>query len=288
MTSKVVISVDVKSSRRRRARFQAYVRSNLLDDDVFICPHYRECRRSRLPSDVFREGTMSHVGRRFDLMRDGRPLRIAIAGQESGWAQVPRFRRRVSVDVRYGAVHDRSGLQRRYFSDPTHAARNPHMRGTTSVLRVLLGGGVGADHASEWVRPAGGRPFHLFDGFALLNRLLCSAGPKGSSVGHPTSTMFDNCAEHFGSSLAILEPTILVIQGVLVAKKVASVIDDRRQIRPHLEEVQIGGRQLLMCSFSHPAAHGELRWGDSLARPYLNEVVVPTLREALRRSPPPG
>jgi hypothetical protein len=40
----------------------------------------------------------------------------------------------------------------------------------------------------------------------------------------------------------------------------------------------------MVCSFSHPSAHGSVRWGDKLDAPYLVDVVVPTIRKALQRS----
>jgi hypothetical protein len=235
---------------------------------------------------MFREGIMSHVGRRFDLTIDGRPLRIVVVGQESGWpkgAGARRRGRRVSLETRYEAVHDISGLQRRYRAEPRHPGRNPHMRGTTQALRVILGKGLGARHEDEFVTPTNGRPFHIFDGFALVNRLLCSAGPVGSSEGHPTPAMFANCQEHFGATLRILEPTIVIVQGRRVDKRTREAFELRRSLSDNLNEVHFEGRRALLCTFTHPAAHGALRWGDSLDDPYLRKVVVPTLEEAVHR-----
>ena len=55
------------------------------------------------------------------------------------------------------------------------------MRGTTSALRALFGNGLGTDRGGEYVEPVNGRRFHIFDGFALVNRLLCSASPTNRS-----------------------------------------------------------------------------------------------------------
>src|SRR4051794_8250991 len=66
------IEVDLTGSRRRRSRMARYVESELLSPERdFICPHYAQCRKSIRRGDVFREGTMSHVGGRFDLRRNG-------------------------------------------------------------------------------------------------------------------------------------------------------------------------------------------------------------------------
>jgi hypothetical protein len=122
---------------------------------------------------------MSHVGRHFDLEIGGRPLRIVIVGQESGWPKGPGARRRgrrVTLEKRYEIVHDVTGQERRYYAEPGHPGRNPHMRGTTQALRIIFGKGPGTRFEDEFVTPSKGRAFHIFDGFALVNRLLCSAG----------------------------------------------------------------------------------------------------------------
>jgi len=70
-----MVEVDLRGTRRRRAQLRRYVAQNLLDDGDFLCPTFKECRRSHRPGDVFREGIMSHVGKRFDLKIDGRSAR---------------------------------------------------------------------------------------------------------------------------------------------------------------------------------------------------------------------
>jgi hypothetical protein len=280
-----VISVDVAETRRRTNRLRRYVKRTLLDGDEFICPHFKACRESIKPGHQFREGTMSHVGRRFDLVLNGKPLRVMVVGQESGlpkdlsspWAS------KVGMTARSHQVHDVTGLHKRYYAEPGHPGRNPHMRGTTSLLRTVFSKGLGDDYEGELVTPVNGNPFHIFDGFALVNRLLCSAGPIKTSQGRPTRTMLGNCATHFAATVSILEPTLVILQGSLVAKSMSDVLMRRRAYSEHLHEAQIGAQRMLVCSFSHPSAHGAVRWGDQPRSAYMQEVVVPTLRAALRR-----
>ena len=276
-----VIEVASSATRARLRRLRRYVTENLLIDGEFICPHHAACFASRHPDDDFREGTMSHVGRRYDLRRNGRPLRIVVVGQESGRPQNPSLQKLVDLDTRYRQVHDRAGLQRHYYSDKDAPGRNPHMRGTTSALRVLLGAGLGTRFEDEFIKPVNGKAFHIFDGFALVNRLLCSAGPSGTSQGRPGRTMFRNCGQHFAATMTILKPTLLIVQGVAVAKGVNQVISVTKAHGEHLHEARLGEDRMLVCCFSHPSAHGSQRWGDRLDAPYLTDVVTPTLREAL-------
>lgn len=280
------ISVDLGATRRRVRRLRRYVERGLLDQGEFLCPHFDACRASIAAGDQFREGTMSHVGRRFDLVRDGEPLRVVVVGQESGLSNDPwaMWDRKVSLAARYQQVHDVSGLQKRYYASDGYPGRNPHMRGTTSALRVVFGRDPGIDHAGEWVQPLNGARFHLFDGFALVNRLLCSAGSVGTSQGRPTRTMFSNCAEHFAATIAILEPTLVIVQGSSVARWVNMVYEPERVVSPNLHEARVGELRTMVCTFSHPSARGAVRWGDQPDAEYIQQVVTPTLQRALQRS----
>lgn len=280
------VEVDPAATRKRRKRLQDYVTGNLLDGRRFTCGHKPACSESTMEDDAFRPGIMSHVGARFDLRLGGKDLRVVVVGQESGWPTGPDARRRgskVSLDDRYQQVLMESGLGSRYYADAEYRARNPHMRGTTSALRIIFGHGLGSDDAGEWISPVHGHAFHLFDGFALVNRLLCSAGPEGSSQGRSTPTMRDNCLEHFEATLAILDPTIVVLQGALVAKSSAEALPVVRELSSSLYESRgASDRRVMVCRFSHPAARGLFRWGDRLDSPYLNDVVVPTLQRAVK------
>jgi hypothetical protein len=99
--------------------------------------------------------------------------------------------------------------------------------------------------------------------------------------------MRDNCVEHFEATLRILQPTVVILQGRGVARWTASALPKERSISEHLYESTIGNQPAIVCSFSHPSAHGDQRWGDSLSAPYILDVIEPTLADAsmeLRRA----
>ncbi len=284
MQTPPVIRADLPRTRSRINHLQHYVADNLLTDE-FICSHHDTCVDSCRPGDVLRPGIMSHIGRHFDLFLDEKPLRIVVVGQESGFPkEAAEWASGVTIAARYQQVHDDSGLKRHYYREGEHPGRNPHMRGTTSALRVLLGQGVGTDHGGEFIHPIKGKPFHIFDGFALVNRLLCSAGPVKSSQGRPTPTMFSNCSDHFSATLTILQPTIVILQGKAVETWTSTVLERGRIYDRFHYEAHLGSHRMIVCAFSHPSAHGDLRWGDKPTAPYLKTIVAPTLRKALRRS----
>ena len=155
------------------------------------------------------------------------------------------------------------------------------MRGTTSLLRLLCGRQPGTDYVGEFLELDGDR-VHIFEAFALTNFLLCSAiaaeeTDKGSKHGQSKATMQRNCARHFAAVMTILEPTVVVAQGKGVRKWMESVVNHAEPLSAKLERVQIGNHPCLLASFSHPSAYGDLNWGTDERRPYLSDVVIPTV-----------
>jgi hypothetical protein len=61
------ISVDFAATEDRRRRLQKLAGDVFFRGNEFVCPHLDQCRGSRRPGDVFFEGTMSHVGKRFEF-----------------------------------------------------------------------------------------------------------------------------------------------------------------------------------------------------------------------------
>ena len=184
-----VVVVDLSATRNRIRRLRRYVDSNLLNQDGFICAAQEECRSSCRPGDAFREGTMSHVGHRFDLRLGGRPLRIVVVGQESGWPKDPRLEksvRRVSLDDPVPAGprrqrHQSPLLHRAGPSGPesTHArhhlcappTRSPRAGNGTSEPPGILTGGPG--RRVRFIEPPS--PPHC-DASMQQSRRWCSPG----------------------------------------------------------------------------------------------------------------
>jgi len=272
-----ILRADKAATAQRLRALRDYMDANVLGPQGFCCASFAACRDSLGEGDRFFEGQLSHVGCHFDLFRDGRPLRVVVVGQEDGGTRTC-----VSLKERYEQIHNRSGLARRYYTDSEHSHRNPHMRGTTSALRVIFGKGLGKNWEEEFIQTGEGKPFHIFDAFALVNVLLCGAHPPESARGRATKEMRDNCLEHFEATMKILQPTLLVLQGHGVLKWLSPVLGVMDERAPHLSEACLAGNRVLVCRFSHPSAPDRsIRWGDCLDAPYLLEVVEPTLRLAV-------
>ena len=273
------VQSDPEKTEQRIRRLDQYVRQNLLDDRKFVCKHQGVCRASVCRASApafFYEGQMSHVGKHYDLIVDGHELRVVIVGQEYGQAC-----RLVNLVARTAMI-DTSGKK-------SFPKRNPHMAGTTSILRVLLGRQPGRDRNGERLFQNRAQSGHIFDGFALVNYLLCSAlavPPKGMNAGKGRSTgeMQRHCADHFLATLEILQPTVIVAEGQDVRSWIGGPLrlgekPAGRYDGPATPEVvHLAGRPVDVLTFNHPSAPGHSEWwGRSPNSKYLKRVVEPTI-----------
>jgi hypothetical protein len=180
-----------------------------------------------------------------------------------------------------------SAHNRRFKAEPLFRARNPHMRGTTSLLRLLFSIPLGTDYEGEHIKVVGTRRVHLFDAFAMVNFLLCSAlPPTGGTHGMSTKTMHSNCHHHFREVLRILEPTVVVVQGKGFWKSVQRSFDAIEPVsEPNLPVVvgRLSGRHIPTAVFTHPSAQGVHNWGRNAQTPYLLNTVAPTIERIRQR-----
>jgi hypothetical protein len=265
---------DTSKSAQRLALLASYMERAVLGPRGFCCGSANQCRESAMaqkqPVD-FATGQLSHVGKFYDIKEDAIPLRILVIGMETG-----RTDSEVSLQTRRRQVLDSAALMPQ--------ARNPHMIGVTHVLRTLHGKQIGLDPKGE-ILDLDGRvhPAHIFDAYAMANVRLCTSVKAGTTQSRPTRTMTENCVRHLEETIRILEPTVCVVQSTRIPKAMAPIVASRKQVAPHLAEVQIGGVQTLIAEFSHPTAYAELNWGRWTNMPYLDNTVVPTLLEARTR-----
>lgn len=274
-------AADSRATALRVARLQAYFERQVLEKGEFVCSSEEECRESH--RGTFYAGQLPHVGTHYDLTRNGAPFRVVVVGQEYGHGP-----EHVDLDTRRTMIVEGSGASFRFRAAPGFRARNPHMKGCTSALRLLFDKDLGSDHEGEFVS-LDGVPVHLFDCFALVNFLLCSAvptevmrdesKPRGGRPGRSTRTMQQNCARHFRAALEVLEPTIIVLQGRGVLgwmKRAFDTLSDDM-----VQTVHINGSAARVLAFTHPSAHGAHNWGINDRTTYLLEVVAPTVRGIL-------
>lgn len=247
-----------------------YFQTKVLENNTFHCQHACACEDSYLKNDLqdstkrFYKGQVHHLGNYYDLSAQGVPFRIMIAGQEYG--HEPFF---VNFAARHDMLMDSAAVG--------FKARNPHMKGTSSLLRLLHDLPFN-DPESEFIQ-VDGNAIHLFDTFVLANYLLCSAVTEGSRQGQATPVMKKNCAEHFIATLEILKPTILIIQGKEFWNKYIEQIfkDSLEQINDCLYQALFKDNSILIAAFAHPSAAANGFWGNSVSSKYLLNTVKPTV-----------
>lgn len=261
------ITAHPEKTAPRILALEKYCESNIHDGHKMVCPYEYDCRSSR-PDNYFYEGQLSHVGKNYDLEIDGEPFRIVIVGQEYG-----HWHKFVSLSERHEMIAKKS-------AQVGFTGRNPHMRGTTSKLRLLFGHELGDDAAGEKLLDG-----HLFDGFALVNALLCSSlkAPRdpsqfGGGKGASSPLMRRNCTTHFTNTLKILEPTLIILQGQGVRKWVGELLGIGSS-GPAINVGSFEGRSVNVLVFDHPSAGGQSGyWGNSTRSRYLLEKVAPAIR----------
>ena len=270
----MAIACDRKKTEARLWNLERYFDANAWGADA-ECESYRSCKASH--SGRFFEGQLHHIGRFYDLAVDGVPLRIVVVGQEYGHCPA-----RVGLEARHERIM-RAGNERGFKAEPGLKARNPHMRGTTSVLRMIFGVAPGTDRDSEFVR-IGRERVHVFDAFSLVNYLLCSAvSGDGGKKGLSTKTMRRNCQGHFSEALRILEPSVAIVQGKGIWKWVAGAFDTVTQEEGLVYKATLGPTTTLVARFSHPSAPFPHNWGANAKTPYLLETVAPAIAVIRRR-----
>lgn len=151
--------------------------------------------------------------------------------------------------------------------------RNQHMKGTTIALRLAFG-----REAEEPVEDlvVDGRRTPLFDCFAMANLLLCSAvDPVGGSrsLGTKIGTMRANCLPHLMETIRILQPTLLISQGVGVGRELGRALSVQQRLSAQVADVALNGRRFAWVDLRHPSRN----W-FSPTQPYAVETALPSLR----------
>ncbi|HSH59275.1 MAG TPA: hypothetical protein VK988_06465 [Acidimicrobiales bacterium] len=277
VTVGMTFTSDTAKTSDRFDQLRRYMDRHVFGERGFVCRYAEQCSRSALhdrwgrPRDdrSFTPGQLSHIGRHYDLAEGGRSLRTLVIAMETGGSDG-----KISLEKRRGQLEASAAKP--------YSARNPHMRGTVSALRIVAGHKPGSDPAGEWLQ-IGNEQVHVFDAYAMANVRLCSATVKGTTESRATRTMTENCLGHLVETVRVLEPRLCIVQGIPVAAALGNVSTELERFSPNLARVRLGGDEVLLATFSHPSAkRTEYHWGRLTTVPYLHEVVVPALRDARR------
>lgn len=262
-----VAESDPVATQARYDSLAAYMDGHVLRSSGFCCASRDDCRGSVRTGDTFAAGQLSHVGRHYDLSFDGVRFRILVLGMDTG-----RPENGVTLEQRRQQVYDR-------IPEPFNR-RNPHMRGTTLALRALLGREAWGDASEEQLALSDGGSVHLLDAYAMANSRLCSAFRRPSPSSKGTPRMSTNCLRHLRATVEILQPRVVVVQGVGVRKAIQPLLGSSTRLGPNLEAVEIAGCSVVLTPFSHPSYPGPKFHWSWPSSPYFVSVVLPTLSQA--------
>ncbi len=129
----------------------------------------------------------------------------------------------------------------------------------------------------------GGQNNHIFNMFALVNFLLCSA-KADSARDRSSEEMVLNCSTHYIETLKILEPSLVIFQGIRrfgVALNAVGLGNCWQKWDKHLGYFKYENLEFVTCEFYHPA-YPLWPWGDKPTRPYFKDTILPSLAKALK------
>lgn len=266
MAGPLPISCDVVATAARYERLGAAMADEVLGPGGFCCSSAAACKASIREGQHFAEGQLSHVGDRYDLTIDDRPFRVLLVGMDTG-----RPDQHVTLDERREQVYGRAGER--------FTKRNAHMRGTTLALRSLFGEYDAALVELETL-DVNGDLVHLFRAYAMANVRLCSAIDPGSTKSKGTRTMTTNCLRHLRTTLEILEPNVVVLQGQTIRAGIEPLVTERHELDVNHERVRLAGHDVQLVSLWHPSFPGPRGNWSWPAAPYFTTTVAPALRAA--------
>ena len=274
--SPVVTNQD--DSKRYWKRLEEYFSGNVMGPGPnfrFRCIHEADCRCSaeKKKGYSFHPGQLSYVGDGYAVEIDGIPMRILVVAMQVGSDKViDMHRRSEQMDKR---------------KHQCKKDRNEHMQGVTEVLQVLFGLDPGGPEKIN-------EDSHVFDVFAMANSVLCSKLKPGRKrtgrkrSGSPTDKMLTNCREYLRQTIVLLEPTIIVSQGIPPKKSLEKLADRYEHVHDWPSRVKVNGGpaapvtvarvtvgnvQAVWCSLYHPALRGD--YGT-----YFDEAGAPALHYA--------
>lgn len=263
--TKRTFAVDHSTSQRKRQELEDYFAKNVWNDDEgFVCLSGKMCRTSALkkPDASFYEGQGQAVGSSYVVHEDGTPLRVLVIPMEYGTT-----RRGVSWEERSKEV-EKAG-------EKPFKNLNPHMRGVLFTLQLAYGLPVGESGATKLPSATEAASPHLFEAYAMVNMLWCSAVKTGSMSSRSTGMMRASCARHMRATIDILQPTLVISQGTGLDETLRSSLGVREPINENVALCELDGQRFVWSSLRHPT----LSW-HSTKYPYFDEVVRPTIEKS--------
>jgi hypothetical protein len=256
-------------TERRYQELRSYYERSVLKNGELKCKHKFTCRDSC--KVCFSKASLPHIGRHYDMQISDKPQRLVVIGLDA-----PKQKEPCDLDQR-----------RELFVDnliKKGGPQNPHLRGTEQILRTMLGIENGKDD-DDRRQNINGEAIYLFETFSFLNICMCSCAQGTSS--RLTKKMKRNCSEHLGKALSVLEPTLIVLQGISSVWKIFEEVFEGQiafdgedgDMSGDIVEATLGECRVL--AFHHPSYPAK-NWGwGTKENGYFRCIVKPALEEKL-------
>lgn len=201
-------------------RLRSFYDEHQIAKQRFACIHKHECICDAAPRPLT-HGAEAHVGTRY-----GEVLTIVVVSLDTGGGSDTLDRRTEIVE------------------QLDHRSLNRHMKGTTRLLRALLGPDVGDS-----------KPYPFF---AMINAAKCAA-TDGKRDRVPDS-LYERCRSYAQAELQLLLPDIVVAQGPMAAQVLSA--------RTHIPKDRV------TAVTEHFSSSPSGAWLSALAEEYLRQVTL--------------
>lgn len=255
-----------RKTAQRTGELEAYYSREVLSPDgEFICASQTSCRKGCGPGSgrSFYPAQGIAVGPRYDTSTGGVPFRVLVVPMEHG-----RDDPLLDLPTRWEQIAIRKHQPRSDW--------NQHMKGVAYALQLAFGLALG-DSAASLLIPSQPTPVHVLDAYAMDNITLCSRVKTGTTQSAANTNIRRNCTRHLRATIGILEPTLVISQGV---SNYAPMADSFTLLQRHSPDVALwssNGHRFAWASLRHPARN----W-HSLKCAYLHDTVVPAITLARR------
>ena len=226
---------------------------------------------------------LPHIGTRYDclLVKNQNPVRILVLGREA------LEERGYTIAARSEQILSGGGV--------SYKNRNPHMQGTTILLKYILKDicGIEFDKNTDNEETEKINHCHIFNYFALANWHLhgCFVGntPKYSNA-----IMTEIAGINFIEIAKILEPTVVILQGSTIwFNDAMNKYNKNKDVKYEWDFKKVNDDKYLVFSpkagnkfsfpvirFVHPTQRNKNRWIDK-DDDYFDKTIKPVLKKVM-------
>jgi uracil DNA glycosylase superfamily protein len=215
----------------------------------FCCEHKADCsRKPPKPGLAFHTGTWPYVGALYgDARVHGTPVRILFVAMERGGKFKPSEELRfpdAQYDFRYSAEEK----------------QNAHMGGVSQLIDALVD--------NEDLKNSSTL-------FALTNHVKC-VWFTDSQDSESTGTMISNCNEHLRAEIEVLQPHLVVTQGVPPANTIRGLFPSLDSVASFIGDAGTSsvlvGKDFIVLVTPHPTRKKNWKWKTGVLPAFLHDA----------------